>query len=57
MYELEKIIVVTPALRLIKSWIFQMYGCILEDSRGKMKKKQTLGIIKQFKSDKIQNCL
>lgn len=39
MYEPEEMTVVTPALRLIKSWICQMYVCILDDSKRKDKKE------------------
>ena len=39
MYALKEITVVTLALRLIKSWVFQMCAYTLEDSKRKDEKE------------------
>lgn len=57
MYELEEITVVSPALRQIKFWIFQMYDNFRWLQEGNMKKNLTSGICKQCKPDKAQNYL
>ena len=52
MYVPEEITIVALALRLINFCICQMCDYTLEDSKREMQKKQTLGIAKQYKSEK-----